>query len=531
MSHSESRHTKLHAMGVFALGFAFAMFLLQNLPFTFGDDLNNINLVRNTSWAELLRALADPFTPAWYVHGIESLLTTRAFFSVLFKLLYDLFGYNVNAFHTLNASGFGGTGALIFLFVAVVSQKKWVGWTASLFFFTLSPVYRSVSWFSDIGILAEMLIALSFFLFLSTYFCEKKTELKQSLKPFLFLVISAYLGMKLRETARMIPFILTGFIILHQNRNLFKWLAANARNKMLFLASLILFLPVIPWIHPPGGEFDARSHTAIFQIDYRNFFYILAPLFKIVFWILIFLGGILLILRLSKGSVKKEKIVNQPPWSIFVFFILWAGFSTLAFALNFKVQDNLRYLMTPLIPITLLIFGFYGRVYSVFQKPTLRIVINSLFLVMVILSAGENWQGIKFARNYLGGVEIADFKLTQKLIQDYYQGPEVSWQELDDFFRGAGRTKPESREIKIKAWDDSAKEKLNPEYLQKVASKWGAAYVLVFENLPDSAKSLLEDPNLTLIHESTTSNGSLYSQVFRKKKKANRPIYLYKYSA
>ena len=141
---------------------------------------------------------------------------------------------------------------------------------ASLFYFTLPPVYRSISWISDIGILAEMFIALSFLLFLSVYFCEGETSPKRILLPVCLLIFSAYLGMKLRETSRMIPFILLGFIILHQNRNLFKWFGGNAKNKILFLTSLILFLPVIPWIRPQADEFDTRSLAAIFQIDYRK---------------------------------------------------------------------------------------------------------------------------------------------------------------------------------------------------------------------------------------------------------------------
>ena len=531
MNQSQPRQSLLSVSVVFLLGLGFALFLLQNLPFTFGDDLNNINLVKNTPWPVLLRALVNPFTPAWYVHGIESLLTTRAFFSVLFKLLYDLFGYNANAFWALKAVGFAGAGALIFIFVSAVGEKKWVGFMASLFYFTLPPVYRTVSWISDTEIVAEMFILASFLLFLSLYFCPEKGSLKRSFPSVVFLMVAAYLGMKLRETARMIPFILLGFIMLHQNRNLAKWLRTDARNKTLFVTSLLLFLPVIPWKAAPSGEFDARSNAAVFQIDFRNFLYILAPLFQIMLWVILYVVGLFLFQRFTKSPAKVEKDeASHPPWAVFLFFTLWAGFSTLAFALNFKVHDNLRYLTTPLIPLTILAFGLYGRMVPSFNHAVARILVNGTFAGFVLFSLQENWHEVRFARNYYGGVEITDFKLTQKLCEDYYQDSEVTWQALDDFYRGKGRTLPESREIKIKAWDENAKEKLNPEYLKKIASKWGAAYVLVFENLPDESKSLLEDPNFTKVYESTTANGSFYSRVFRKKKKANRPIFLYKYA-
>ena len=42
------------------IGFLFAFFLLQNLPFTFGDDLNVIFAARQNDWPALVKAVLNP---------------------------------------------------------------------------------------------------------------------------------------------------------------------------------------------------------------------------------------------------------------------------------------------------------------------------------------------------------------------------------------------------------------------------------------------------------------------------------------
>ena len=149
---SDLKPRRLFLSLVFLIGVLFAFFLLQDLPFTFGDDLNVIHTARESSWGVLLRAVLNPFTPAWYVHGEECLLTTRAFETFLFKAVFQGFGYSPNAFQAVKVLGFAGCGLLISLLVLWGTENRVVALAAAIFFYLLPPVYRSLSWIADLEI-------------------------------------------------------------------------------------------------------------------------------------------------------------------------------------------------------------------------------------------------------------------------------------------------------------------------------------------------------------------------------------------
>ena len=216
---------------VLVVGFAFGMLLLQNLPFTFGDDLNNIHFAKHTSWSVLLREVVNPFTPAWYVHGGKSLLATRAFEILLFKILVTLFGYAPNAFWSLKAIGYAGSGAVICLLLTFFTRNLWIGFAGSIFFFVFPPVYETVSWISDSEILAELCVLVTFFMYMYLYTDQKKRSAIEILPLILVLIGVSWLGMKLRETARMVPFVLAAFLIVHQNTSILSWVRESKKMR------------------------------------------------------------------------------------------------------------------------------------------------------------------------------------------------------------------------------------------------------------------------------------------------------------
>ncbi len=339
--------------------------------------------------------------------------------------------------------------------------------------------------------------------------------------------------MKLKETTRIIPFVTSGFIILHQNRKIFNWFRIP-KNAYLLIASLFLFIPVVPWIKTTSVPLDSRSQLELSKFDSGRLVEIFSPFIPFLFWLLVILTLAHIIFYLIPSKRPKDSSNSLPSGSFF-FLGLWSVFCLLGFLFNFKVENNIRYLTTPLIPLAILSF-------SLFQKPlTLlygwRRLLLLLWIPIFFQTSLENGRvKMKFmpkeitsARDFSSGVDIADYELTKKLNEDYYQDTEVTWQELDDFYRGKGRVIPASRAIKIKIWNKNAEKRTTPGYLRRLSRKWGAAYILVFENPPDWAEALMRDPNLALVFESTTSNGSFYSKVFRNKKKANRKIFLYKY--
>jgi len=500
------------------------MLFLQNLPFTFGDDINNVHFVKTISWTPILRGVLNPFTPAWYVHGMDSLLTTRPFLTFLLKSLYELFGYNPNAFWCLKAASYAGVSALICLFLILFTQQKWLGILGSVFFCLLPPVYRSISWISDSEIIAEFFLVISFFVFLRLYTAEGRQKLSHSLLPVLVLIASAWLGMRLRETARMIPFVLTGFLLLHQNISLPQWLGQGSKNKLLFAVSLLLFFLVIPWDPAAGAQFDARSHLAIFNLRFDHLPQTLWPLFQTI-GALLLLPIAMIIFILWRSGAKGDKTFWRKSSVPLFFFTIWSLFPLASFLLNFKVADNNRYLTTPLIPLILLTFTFFGNLSLEFNEK-LRKYLRVGFLVVVLVSSQRNLDEIVFIRHFYGGIDIADYLLTKKAYEDRFNDPDASWEELDDFYAGRGlASKPEFQVAKIKEWDPNMREEVKPENLAKLASKHGVVYVL---SLTDGL--FQNEPRVKQLWKTTTANGSFYSWIMPKiKKKTNRACYLYKY--
>lgn len=513
-------------IGIFFFGALAAAFLVQNLPFKFGDEMNIIYRVRHASWAMVLQALGNPFASAWYIHGGESLFVSRIFQAFLFKALFTLFGYSPNAFWSLNVLSFAACGTLIFLFLFFLTKNQWLGASGSLFFYLLPPVFRCISWVADPEITAQAFVLVSFLVFLRLYTAPQDRG-KSNVSAFLLLVVSSWLGMRLKETARIIPIVFVGFLLLHQNRNLLGWLRENKRNQMIAGISLFLLTTVIPWKTPEGLRLDPLSHTAIFRLDPTNFIMILSQL-----------GPILLpvLLSLTVGMALGRTKPSCPPAPL-LFLAIWIGLCLLGYSMNFQLEGNIRYLTTAMVPLTLFFFTLLAklleRVASFrprWGKPIAACLIGFPLFFQTNFDKKELHINFKideilFIRNFHIGTDIAEYFLILKVYEDRFGKGNPSWQELDDFYRGKPPAeKGEFTAIRVKHWDPH--EDPSPANLRKIAEKWGAAYVLSFEGGRYS-----DEPRVKQIGQITTANQSLYSLILGKvKKKTHRAAYLYKFT-
>lgn len=513
------------ACHAFLLGFAFAFFFQQGLPFTFGDDLNFTYEASRISWATILRGVFNPFTPGWYVHGVEAILTNRVFQTAIYKLIHQLAGLNPVVFRVFKAAMLAATGTLIFRFVLYLTQSRAVGFASAIFFFTLPPVFRSTVWIADPEILVQFSILVSLFLFLEVYegkYGNGRLAVLVALSAFL----SAWLGMKIKETARIVPFLLLAFLALRHHRDFFRWIKADRKNWALLGGSLILLLPVIP-LSPQRIALDERSHTAIFHFKFSNLLIVLreTTLLLIVLFVLLLLGCFILLGRRPSLTGNTERSFPILPSGLLL-VVLWTGLSAAGFAMNFHLEGNLRYLTTFLTPLTVLIFSIYGWVSRFWSAKVVKLF-HSIFGIALILIVQRNIDEIIFIRNFDLGFEVAEHLFIKKIYEDRYGVHEPSWQQLDNFYRGIAPAKPiELNEIRIKEWDDNVRDQTKVENLERVASKWGAAYVLSFnEGL------YADEPHVQLLHQTTTATPSLYSVLLsRIKKKVHRKIYLYKFS-
>ncbi len=520
------------ALFILSAGILIWFFFLQNLPFTFGDDLNVIEYARNHSWSELIRSFLNPLTPALYVHGMESLGTTRALEPLLFKILFSLFGYQPNAFWMIKIIGVSVTSAFIYLLLQRTTGRIWLSLFASVLFLFASPMYRGIAWIADLEIIAQMGTVVAVFLFLKIYFSDEdsKDNLAKWILYFVLMIASYWIGMKVKETGRLFPFISLGFIILDQNFKFLKWIASSKKNIVLLISIILLIFTVIPLGAPDASVLDERAKHATSNLNIENLLNIiwmnplsrhipadLGSTFGWILYLLIPVGFIIVIIRLIQSRQ------YGTPHRMTLYFFIWFMLALAGTTFGFNLENNERYLTVVLVPATLLFFSILGLL--LMNQPKKIFIVSYLILLGLMgYSVQKNFSYMIFMRNYYDSTNIVDWKATQIIYKDRY-GKEPSWQNLDDFYRGKPPySAAEFHEIRFKEWDRSVPSDIKS--LSPVAQKWNAAYVMSYDE-----GLYKNEPNAKLLMKSDTKNGSVYSAVMPKiKKKALKQFYVYKIS-
>jgi len=522
---------------IFLIGFAFAFGLTQNLPFTFGDDLDIIETARQTSWGHFLKQLVNPLTPRWVMFGAYNRLTTRVFQTLIFKILHHLGGLNPNLFWAVQSFAFAGIGCLIFFFLYSETGNRGLGFAGSLFFYNLRPTYRTLCWISDSELIAEFLLASAFFLFIRFY--RKEDAKKTFSEIFLFFFIS-WLAMKTKETVRTIPVVALAFLAFHQNRNFFIWFQKSQKNKLTVGLLLLLLLTIIPW-HPfqwPPSEpikVNANSPALGFQLRLESLQALGAQMVKLFVPVAVSLTACFSLALW--GSLPESSHRPRDRSILFCFFSIWAALCLAASVAGFDIKGHPRYMITALIPLTIFVWSLYQKPLESLWggtsrwKKFLAILLVAVPIVFQVplengrMKIQSKMDEILFARNYFSGTDIADYLLTRKIVEDRFSIKEASWDDVGHFYHGKPPAHPgEFGGIRIKAW--SLNEDWSLKRLERTRKIWGAVYILSFSN-----DLFLNVPVVKLLWEGTTDNGSFYSRWIPKiKKKTNRRIYLYKYS-
>lgn len=515
--------------GVFFGFFFFAFILLQNLPFTFGDDLNIVYVAKTTSWSKLFGEFFHPFTQALYVHGLHCQLSTRVFQTIIFKLSYLLGGYQANFFWFHKAVGYGVCCLGVFLITAFYAQRILPGLLAAIFFGFCAPVMMTTAWLADSEIVAQAFLVMSLFFFIRLV---SPQETGGGARWFLLMAgyfLAAWMAMKLKETARIIPMITLGYLIL-------TWRHCGVFGKRLKVALLVasgfLLLSIIPGFRDTSVVVDERSAEAVRELSFSGLLTLSVSLLDYFFIPLLLICFFLLLFTFKRAGQRILLILSSCKNPLLIILIFWALFSMSGFMLKFDVSSNPRYITTPLIPWTILIFVVLS---SVLEQ--LRVIVrNKIVLVAlsVLVGAACFFQGfpgskngfftfkldeVLYVRNFWGGTDIAIHKMAGRVYSDYFNGAESEWLKLHDFYHV---DKKRFTEMQLKEWDANQRFDLNE--LSKSMEEWGAIYVYSFN--PDLENKYLW---LNKIYESTTDNGSIYSMLIQKvKKKAVRRFYLYK---
>ncbi|MBI4970691.1 MAG: hypothetical protein HZC17_02500 [Candidatus Omnitrophica bacterium] len=494
------------AILIFFAGTAFWMFFLQNLPFTFGDDLNVIFFANHKTWHDLILAFINPVSPALYVHGMASLESTRAFEPLLFRGIYSIFGYAPNAFWIVKAASMGLVSALMYLLIRQTTDRNLISILGAIFFLVASPLYRGIAWIADLEILAQLGTIFAVYCFLQIY--SRKT--KHKIAFLVLMVLSYWIGMKVKETGRLFPFFTLGFITLDQNFKIWEWLK---QNLALTLILVVLLFTVIPFAHTSASVLDERAQQATRHFNLSNLKLILwsnpmsshtpADLAHTFQWPLFILAAILTLWIVFKRN------------PAITYFLVWFGLALAGTCMGFHLEDNERYITVVLVPATVLVFSVFGLALNQLGSITSKILYGVL-TVLTLIPIQYNFDHDIFMRNFYDGINIADWKASGLILKDRY-GIDPAWPALDKFYRNPNG---EFHEIRIKEWDSSIP--ADPASVKKVADKWKTAYVLSFKD------KLFP----TALAVSDTGNNSLYTKLLSKiKKKTVKKFYIYKIAA
>lgn len=196
----------LPGLAVFLGSFLWMRFLTQGLPLTFGDDMMQIITAAEVSWGELLTKWLFPWSPAWFIHSVDAYLTTRIFETVILKIIYSFAGFEAGLYHAVKDICFAGVSWGIFAFTCRISGKIWPGLAAAWLFISSPFVYISASWIADFEMINQFLLITALLIFVKSY------SPQFSWKGFVLALFLAWCAFKTRESSKLFPFILSGFL-------------------------------------------------------------------------------------------------------------------------------------------------------------------------------------------------------------------------------------------------------------------------------------------------------------------------------
>jgi len=523
----EIRFPWLRCSFVFLFTLIVYTFLTQNLPFTIGDDLNVMQMTISASWPEIFKESLNPISPAWHVNDIESVLSTRSFNTLILKGLYEIDGLNWEIFHFAKSLFLAFCAVAFFLLVFEVTRDSLTALLTSLMIVLSPPVYESVSWIVGFEVVCELFILLSFYFFFILYGSgHKKGRFSYTLISILFLW-SSWWALENKETAKMIPIVLCGFLALRYHFGIFKWLAEQAHHKwLLFLA----FAPVLFMIPRSIPEYDKEVyHKTELALDFEYWkqflnrfqdgqlgsklhgviahpMFTLSLLISVVFFVLL----VLLLAKFMKNGGARSTGPRLKRKTMVLFALPWLALSALPLLLNLEIQR--RYFMIQIIPFSFLAALFFSLRLGggLFRK--------AFFSALLILFCGSwclaGFGGLVYLRRNMNQKDVAGYEIARTLYRDVVKPDrEVTMFDVMKLYasdeileRGMYNA------MKVSDWDHGdlhAAEAL--ELLRQAKEKTGNAYLVIHETRND-----LKELGGTKIATVSSVKGSVFGWVLQK---------------
>ncbi len=508
------------------------------------DDPTIHYLAKTHTFSNILSRIANPLTPAWTYQfqalgGEQNSLGLRPVELLIWKALQTCFGYRLLPFYFVKALFLAGVSILIFIYCFKLTRSQVVSGLSALFYATTLSCYNSVTVITVYDLLAQFIQGVAILFFLEYYRRNRaeKVSVGNAVRTCMLLFGMTWLAIKTYETTKMLPALLAAFIALMNWRNPLAWLRQR-NNQILLFTILLMGILVVPFtgsykVYDVGGAqiqnktslgyhwdtlyrftlqntrnaWEPEPDLAFFSLKSYLPFSMARTFGFFLCWLLLFSLGVLLL------TIRRLRFMGRSKKLPLAFVFVWAAADIAALGLP-KEADG-RHLMAPLIPVTILsaflLWWTARHLPARFKK-----VFIGLCLAGWTFAFFTNASHNIYFRKFIGGTQIAQDKYMSFLYNDFYGVSKHSYDDLIRFMKV-----PEALciwHIPFIADDTygSFDEKIKPESLTRVVSKYGKAYVVTTD-----LKKIPADPRYVTLGGFDEINKSLFTDwvlKFKKKK-------------
>ncbi len=398
---------------VLLLGFAAFIYMsaLTQGERLFDNDYDWISQAQS-DWSEILQDIFRPMPRDW---GFQN----RPLQVLCFKMIYTFFGYDPGPYYAFKCFLFALVTCGICVFCLGLGFGRAVGFTSAAIFALSSPVFSSTLWVSDFELLAQLFIlsAFSCFLFLENHRCFEENRVKFYLLQG-FTLLFAILGHAAKGSAKIVPFVVLGFLLVYNRRHV-------KRHLLLVILILLTIVPLVQLLDDPIPPFAPFSedqsngwmwrpanlttlHILIFGdvnilSGSDDFAYSLLGAFSpVLLWSLVVAAAFLFYIRRwpsAQSTQIRRSIVFCSIW-LAVVIVSLSAFPRLPY------EFMSRYVTVVLVPASVLTAIIL--VHAVALTPErVRRYAGGLLLLVILGHSIINFGHVRHTREYLGQIMIS----------------------------------------------------------------------------------------------------------------------------
>ncbi len=453
ITYLETINIKYYYLSLFIFTTTFLFFHLHDLPVQFYtlDDLIFVESAIENSYGDFFKYLfIQRDTSLVHTCQYTSCVYLRPGMSLIWKILYDLFGFNINIFHFFRVLCVTGISFFIFYFLELSTKKKIIALLGGIFYATLPPIFSATWFWGESELFAELFLVVAiFFVYKITIVKNQSTYTSNFYKKTVFLIlftIFLILSFRTRETTKINVIIIIILILLFYRSLL--WL--------ITMPTLIIFYYIIPYdtgnylspftltaiynrvIASSGADYAPEILT-IFSISQHFKQVPIAMLSQLGFFLgyFVLLSVTYLLFTKAKPNTIKNvvlKIKNEatkPEEFMLYLSIIWLSISIFAFGF-FSTAVEHRYFVVGLIPFTFIIFIVIDKVAnSINTIKYKKLYLASFFIfisLVVVINAFHITYHIRGGTigHHKGNYEAVKYLLSQENNQQY-KNEEISF--------------------------------------------------------------------------------------------------------